>query len=118
MMKAITKKFIDKSTDEFFKFSFYCDRCGFEWESCTYYFEHGFSNELTEGERRAKNIMWRVEHDIAFERANLEARLKFNHCVKCGKIVCDECYAFDEEEDLCVDCARRNASLKRESKMK
>ncbi len=106
MLKTITKKIIDRSTDEFFKFSFRCDRCGFEWTSEPYSFEHGFPNKLTAGEQRAKDIMWKVEHDAALERANLEARLRFNQCNSCGRIVCDECFAMDEDEDLCVDCAR------------
>ncbi len=107
MLRTITKKIIDNSTDEFFKFSFYCDRCGAVWMSETYYFEHGFPDKLTAGEKRAKDIMWKVEHDAALERANLEARLRFNQCTSCGRIVCDECFAMDEEEDFCIDCAKR-----------
>ena len=107
MLKTITKKIIDRSTDAFFKFEFHCDRCGAGWESERYCFEHGFPEKLTEGEQRAKNIMWKVEHDAALERANLEARLRFNQCNSCGRIVCDECFAMDEEEDLCIDCAKR-----------
>ena len=113
MLKTLTKKIIDRSTDEFFKFEFHCDRCGVGWESETYYFEHGFLDKLTEGEQRAKNIMWKVEHDAALERANLEARLRFNQCNSCGRIICDECFAIEEERDLCLDCARGNSSLKR-----
>ncbi len=108
MLKAITKKIIDRSTDEFFKFEFHCDRCGTGWVSETYNFEHGFPDKLTEGEKRAKEIMWKVEHDAALERANLEARLRFNQCNSCGRIVCDECFAMDEDEEICVDCARKN----------
>ncbi len=108
MLKTITKKIIDRSTDESFKFEFHCDRCGFEWTSDLYYFEHGFPDKLTEGEKRAKDIMWRVEHDAVLERASLEARLHFNQCNSCGRIICDECLAMDEEEDLCVDCAKNH----------
>ncbi len=105
MLKTITKKILDKSTDKFFKFVFYCERCGYEWTSEAYCFLHGFPDELTEGEERAKNIMWKVEHDAAMERANLEARLRFNQCCSCGRIVCDECFAMETDGDLCVDCA-------------
>lgn len=104
MLKAVTKKVIDRSTDKFFKFEFYCDRCGKKLTSKPYYFEHSFPDRLTDGEKKAKEIMWRVEHDIAFERANLEVRLKFNECNSCGNIVCDECLSLNEDEDLCVDC--------------
>ena len=105
MLKTITKQFRDRSTERFFQFSFYCDRCGREWTSEQYPFVHGFPEELSEDERRAKEILWRIDHDAAFERANLEARLRFNSCKACGKIVCDGCFAVWEEEDLCVDCA-------------
>ena len=106
MLKTITKKFRDRSTDRFFKFSFYCDRCGAKWTSDPYFFEHGFSERLTEDEKKARDILYKVDHDAAFERANLEARLKFNHCDSCGRVVCDECFAIEEDEDLCKDCAK------------
>ncbi len=105
MLKAITNKIRDKSTDRFFKFSFYCDRCEKEWTSEEYPFVHSFSDELTDDEQRAKEILWRIDHDVALERANLEARLQFNYCKTCGGIVCDECFAMEEDEDLCQDCA-------------
>ena len=106
MLKTITKKFRDRSTDRFFKFSFYCDRCGAEWTSNPYYFEHGFSERLSEAEKNAKEILYKVDHDAAFERANLEAMLKFNRCGTCGKVVCDECFVMAEKEDLCKDCSK------------
>ncbi len=108
MLKTITKKIIDKSTDEFFKFEFHCDRCQAKWISDSYSFEHGFPNDLTQGEKRAKEIMWKVEHDVALERANLEARLRFNQCNSCLRTVCDDCFSMDENEDLCIDCAKEN----------
>ena len=98
MLKTITKKITDRSTDRFFVFSFYCDRCGKEWSSEKYPFEHFFSEELTTEERKAKDIMWRVDHDAAFERANLEARLHFNFCESCEGVICDECLTILEEE--------------------
>ncbi len=107
MLKTITKKFRDKSTDSFFKFSFYCDRCGKEWTSEEYPFVHGFSEKLSDDEKRAKEILFRIDHNAAFERANLEARLRFNQCNSCGGFVCDECFAMEEEDDLCQDCASR-----------
>lgn len=110
MLKSITKKMQDRSTDQFFKFSFYCDRCGKEWTSEPYSFEHSFSDNLTQAERSARDIMWRTDHDLAFQRANLEARLRFNQCGSCHNIVCDECFAMEEDDDLCVDCASRKNS--------
>ncbi len=109
MLKTVTKKVKDRSTDRFFKFSFYCVRCGKEWTSDPYYFENCFSDNLSESERRAKDIMWRTDHDAAFERANLEARLRFDQCNSCRRNVCDECFAMEEEDDLCVDCAKQRA---------
>ena len=116
MLKTITKLFRDRSTDRFFQFSFYCDSCGKEWTSEEYPFVHGFSDKLTEDERRAKEILWRSDHDAAFERANLEARLRLNACKSCGSVVCDECFAMEEEDDLCVDCASRKNSPDEQNK--
>ncbi len=110
MLKTITKKIRDRSTDRFFKFSFCCDRCEKEWTSEEYPFEHGFTDEMTDDERRAKEILWRIDHDAAFERANLEARLRFNYCTCCKGIVCDECFAMEEEDDLCHGCASQKNS--------
>ena len=89
MLKTITKNYRDRSTDSFFKFSFYCDRCGKEWTSEEYPFVHGFGEKLSEDEKRAKEILFRIDHDAAFERANLEARLRFNQCNSCGGFVCE-----------------------------
>ena len=105
MLKTITKNYRDRSTDGFFKFSFYCDRCGKEWTSEEYPFVHGFGEKLSENEKRAKEILWRSDHDAAFERANLEARLRFNVCKICMEAVCDECFAMEEDEEICINCA-------------
>ncbi len=104
MLKAVTKKYHDLSTERYFMFEFYCDRCGKAWQSEPYYFEHNFRDDATVAEEKAKEIMWRVEHDAAFERANLEAMLKLDHCEICGRTVCDECFSLNELCDTCVDC--------------
>ncbi len=103
VLQRITKKCRDRSTERFFKFSFYCDACGKEWISESYHFEHAFPSEMSEGEKQAREIMWRTDHDAAFERANLEARLRLSRCSRCGRCVCDECFSL--EEDLCTHCA-------------
>ena len=110
MLKTITQKHRDRSTDVYFKFSFYCDRCEREWTSEEYPFVHGFSESLSDDEKKAKDILFRIDHDAAFERANLEARLRFNQCNSCGRFVCDECFAMEEEDDLCRDCTSRRNS--------
>ncbi len=96
MLKPITNQFSDKSTDSYFQFAFYCDRCGKEWLSSRYEFENCFPQNLTECQQRARDIMWRTEHDAAYERANHEARLHFNRCEICTREICDDCY------ELCV----------------
>lgn len=48
---------------------------------------------------------WHKEHEIAFERAENEARRHFNRCHGCRQWVCDAC--FNEAEELCTDCAPR-----------
>jgi hypothetical protein len=85
-----------------------------------YAFNDPFGENLTEGEKIARDILWRTEHDAAYERANLEARLQFNRCVRCGKNVCEDCYLiFDEDgngADVCKNCYESNKSQNMEEK--
>lgn len=48
---------------------------------------------------------WHKEHEIAFERAQNEARQHFHRCHACSKYVCDAC--LNEDEGLCIVCAPR-----------
>ncbi len=103
MLPPITKRYDDCSTDQWFRFIFYCDKCGAKWASEQYPFSMRgapYDNEETE---RARALLWRVEHDAAYERANTEALFRFNRCPACGERVCDGCYS--EKLDLCVNCA-------------
>lgn len=57
-----------------------------------------------EGENIAHKILWKAEHDAAYERANTEALFHFNKCPKCGRRVCDKC--FSEFESNCLKCLK------------
>ena len=49
------------------------------------------------------------EHRFAFERANMEAGMKFNRCPICGSQVCDDCFIFRSGSgDLCKKCMGRD----------
>lgn len=102
MLPPVTKKYTDHSTDEHFAFSFYCDECGAVWVSEQYPFSLCRSATCDEGEKTAQKILWKTEHDAAYERANTEALFHFNKCPKCGKRVCDKC--FSEFESSCLKC--------------
>ena len=102
MLPPVTKKFHDKSTDRFFQFSFYCDECGLGWISECYQFSMRDAPCESEGEKKARDIIWKSDHDAAYERANNEAILNFNKCPKCGQRVCDNC--FSEFEPICLTC--------------
>lgn len=111
MLPAVTKKYKDHSTDEFFQFSFCCDECGGVWESERYPFSMRDAPTESHGEKNARVIMWKAEHDAAYERANNEALLQFNKCPKCGQRICDKCFC--ELEVLCIKC--RNANSKEDT---
>jgi len=48
---------------------------------------------------------WHKEHELAFERAQNEARQHFNRCPNCNKYVCQHCW--NEDAGLCTGCAPR-----------
>ena len=48
---------------------------------------------------------WLKEHELAFERAQNEARQHFHRCPSCNIYVCDACW--NEDEGLCTQCAPR-----------
>jgi hypothetical protein len=104
MIEPLTKKVTDHSDAESFLFSFFCDRCGREWRSRTWPFEHSEAFEIEKDE--ARRLLWADEHRTAFNEANLEARMNFNQCGKCGSWVCDDCFRplGSDKHDLCLDC--------------
>lgn len=102
MLPSVTRQYHDKSTQEYFQFAFYCDRCGSVWTSETYPFSLGKDKPKTVAEKEARNILWKTEHDFAYERANIDALFQFSKCSKCKRRVCDKC--FSELGDTCIDC--------------
>lgn len=102
MLPAITKKYHDASTYDYFMFVFYCDICGEPWTSEKYPFSLANDKPRTIKEQKVRDIIWMSEHNSAYERANTEAILRFNKCTRCGKRVCDSC--FSEIGDTCIDC--------------
>ena len=105
MLPPITKRFADHSTDREFRFEFFCDKCGAVWKSDVYPFYLRDAPCGNEGESRAREILWKADHNAAYERANNEAAMNFNRCRKCGLRFCDDC--FSEFELICTDCAKK-----------
>jgi len=106
LRKALTVKSIDHSDKSSFSFSFFCDRCGKEWRSPVQSFT-GAGSPIVEN-NDALNLLWGNEHRVAFEEANLDARMNFNLCPLCGKWVCDDCFSIGEKEHggVCRDCRK------------
>jgi len=103
MSLPLTRKSVDRSDKERFIFSFYCDCCGNEWTSLPMFFMTGGFSTIEHEE--ARQLVWTYEHKTAFEHANLDARIKFNLCLKCGRWVCNECY--NTENNVCKVCLRK-----------
>lgn len=105
MLKAVTKRFTDKSTIKQFEFEFYCDCCGKAIKTDVYEFVSGFKDKkhLSNDEREARAIIYANDHGKAYERANNEVRLELNKCEICGNMVCEECtvYGVDLQGGLC-----------------
>ncbi len=75
-------------------------------------FRCGTHRSKMRGEK-ARVLMWKVEHDAAYERANTEAVLNFNRCPQCGQRVCDDCFA--EFEIVCLKCEVQIQNKRRHS---
>lgn len=108
MLKSVTKNYKDKSTMERFEFVFHCDCCGYELSTTVYQYEDRFPKKLfmSNSEREARQIMYAVEHEKAYERANNEAMNRLNKCTICGEMVCDSCTVFSPEDgkEICKRC--------------
>ena len=104
MSAPITKHSLDHSGTETFSFSFYCDTCGKKWTSPPVKFEAGGFTGIELDETRQR--IWAEEHRLAFEQANLEARLNFNYCSVCKKRLCDECFDLENQfySGICKSC--------------
>lgn len=140
MLHAFTRNYNDLSSDAGFQFEFYCDCCGNGFkstfiESTTYEQRQksdrfgrmasslggllgGKANDLGWALERGSNFIsekfgnqspeWRREYEQAFDAAQAEVKAHFRKCPACNKWVCPDCW--NEEEQLCIECAPREAS--------
>jgi hypothetical protein len=104
MSQPVTQKSTDHSDRERFSFSFFCDCCGKAWTSQITPFTAGGLSAIDYGE--ARQMLWQHEHKVAFEQANMDARLQFNRCSLCGRWVCNECFDSEgtEHGGICKEC--------------
>lgn len=103
MLVPPTKKMSDHSKESAFSFSFFCDICGKEWRSKHLSFS---GNDEIGAFEKINQLIWQCEHDAAYERAVHEVMLEFNHCPKCGKWVCQDCFHVRSHDltDFCIEC--------------
>lgn len=107
MLSPATKNWKDKSTTKKFKFVFFCDCCGKELPSPEYEFHSGFKPKIiiSEAERKAREIIWKSDHDAAYERANLYMFQNHIHtCEICGAGICGDCACVCDELEGGVCC--------------
>lgn len=101
MLESITKIMTDESDGNTYRFIFHCDACGHPWHSDTYHSIPDPANaDAVAGQRES-------DHKAAYERSNLLARLHFNRCPVCKKIVCNECFRIMPKSDMCIECAEK-----------
>jgi len=140
MLHAFTRNHNDLSTDAGFQFEFFCDCCGNGFKSTfhsssTYGQRQtserigrmastlggllgGKASNLGWAVERGSDVLgnrfnnqspdWRREYEAAFDAAQAEVRPHFTKCPGCNDWVCGECW--NEDENLCIDCAPREAS--------
>lgn len=136
-LQPFTDNYIDNSTEAGFQFTFNCAVCGEGYKtkfipSKTYKKKGVFKTiggiigavsqiagkySVGYGVERGADVIsesfgemspaWRKEHDIAFEEAQVETKAHFHRCPKCTQWVCENCW--NEQENLCVNCAPREA---------
>ncbi len=102
MLPPVTKRYTDHSTQTYFAFSFFCDGCGAVWKSEQYPYSLAAVPISSGAEADARRLLWKSEHDAAYERANVEALFHFGKCPSCGRRVCDRC--FPEWSSKCKHC--------------
>lgn len=100
MLDPITRQMTDNSTESDFSFSFYCDICKHVWSSIPL----RYSGNKEDGDR----VLWKNEHEAAYERANREAMMYFNRCPACKSWVCDDCFLIHEDGYTCKECSGHN----------
>ena len=108
MLDAVTKKYVDASTEEQYSFSFFCDCCGKVVSTTKYGFHPGFEKKLflSRTEQKARELIWQRDHAAAYERANVEALKKLNRCVVCGAAICNDCTVECHEVDGRTVCIK------------
>jgi len=136
-LQPFTDNFTDNSTEAGFQFTFNCHICGEGYQTkfissksykrgkVTKTFGGLFGaaaqvlgkHNIGYGVEKATNVLggkfgqmspkWRKEHDVAFERAQTEAKAHFHRCPKCTEWVCENCW--NEQEGLCTNCAPRES---------
>ena len=105
-LPALTKRFSDESTQQEFKFTFYCDCCGTGYQSPPIPFS---SATAESGATPAfiQKLLWQTEHEDAYERANQQAMRCFTKCAECGKWFCEDCLDEFAEIPLCPGCREK-----------
>jgi hypothetical protein len=136
-LQPFTDNFSDNSTEAGFQFTFNCHICGEGYQtkfipSKSYNTGRAAKTigslfgaaaqmlgkyNIGYGVERATDALgekfgemspqWRKEHDLTFELAQTEAKANFHRCPKCTNWVCENCW--NEQENLCVECAPREA---------
>lgn len=114
MLRAVTKRFADKSTIKQFEFEFYCDCCNKPIKTEVHEFITGFRDKafLSNDEREARAIIYASDHGKAYERANNEARLELNKCEICGNMVCEDCTVYCDHLNggvCCITCVGKQS---------
>ncbi|MCL1913535.1 MAG: hypothetical protein FWG10_06615 [Eubacteriaceae bacterium] len=101
MLAPTTTRFEDNSTQEGYSFVFYCDKCGWQWQSGYMPFQpQGFQLPIDEA---IFGMLWSLQHREAYESANREAGVIFNRCKVCGARFCDDCL-LHAQLLTCGDC--------------
>ena len=95
MLRPITRKMTDESSNGKYRFTFYCDVCEKPYQSPAYasLSENGPDPRTRE-----------TEHNDAYERANNEVLKSVNRCPACQRVVCDDCFNILDDTDMCKMC--------------
>jgi len=103
-MAKKTAGFTNLSTQNSFRFVFHCELCGAGVKSEKYSFNTSGYDPPPDKSSRA--LLWTRQHSNAFDRAYEEAQFDFNTCPVCGRSVCVECFAEnnDDSAGICEDC--------------
>lgn len=105
MKKILLKHMKNNSNQNVFVFSVSCSCCNKTWSSPPAVFSKAGEVPANESKKIIYDSIYMHEMQKAANAAVESARMHFNYCPVCKKLICNHCFMICEDIDMCVGCA-------------